>query len=635
MISYLIQTLTILLVIIFQFYSFGYIFIKKLKLKYLDSFLISTILGISLSTSLIFFLAYLGGNYAHLASYLFLLLGIINSKPAISNFKLLLDNIAKNKISFLLIFLFSLIFSSILFLSGIVTQNGTIYQEFTDSVWHLALINRLNISIPPTHPSSFLFELKNYHYFYDLLLANISKNYFIDPSFLYFQIFIPFISLLLGLTGFAFIRKLVGRVESVIFVFFLYFAGSFAYLIPLFLPNNSWGESSFWVSQTFGTLVNPQLTYSFSILFIILILMVNKKIHKSLFINLIIVFLVSSSMGFKSYAFLVFAFLYFVFQIFSLITLKRKSSLMNIFLLSIFTLPFYLALSSGTGFPFFYKPLWFLDTMVESPDRLNLVDWKLREDTYRWLNKPLHVAWIKIKEFLIFFFGNLGVRSLFIFFLLPLFKINKKLIASILLTFIVFSIFPLLFLQNGTVWNSIQFWYYILIFADILVVLSISIIFKKIKNKYFKTAVISILFFLSIPAFIKIYNEKLFHINKEDLTQIELFNLKPNSKVLICPSSDFVYQSSILTAYYNTQSYFSHPGQLAILNYDHKEMEEKLKSKINNINPEEFKVFIEDQKIDYIICGNNDYKKKIIENISKISKKANQQIGSYQITTFN
>jgi hypothetical protein len=50
--------------------------------------------------------------------------------------------------------------------------------------------------------------------------------------------------------------------------------------------------------------------------------------------------------------------------------------------------------------------------MIVEPSRLNLLDWELRRQTYIYEHNWKRVIWLEGWGFIIFFFGNLGMRFL-------------------------------------------------------------------------------------------------------------------------------------------------------------------------------------------------------------------------------
>lgn len=130
-----------------------------------------------------------------------------------------------------------------------------------------------------------------------------------------------------------------------------------------------------------------------------------------------------------------------------------------------------------------FKPFWFTHSMIESIDKFY---WP-RLASYRY-NQTSFIMTIIIEVFLIFLFfiGNLGVRILGIGKLFYIFIKNKTKDTDILfISFLLISfIFPLLFVQKGTAWNTIQFFYYFLFITNFYLAKGLSQTYKKYKLVY-------------------------------------------------------------------------------------------------------------------------------------------------------
>ena len=117
---------------------------------------------------------------------------------------------------------------------------------------------------------------------------------------------------------------------------------------------------------------------------------------------------------------------------------------LRLFLLTLFSgilaLIIYLPNSSGKSFLIF-EPWWYIRTMIVEPSRLNLLDWELRRQTYIYEHNWKRVIWLEGMGFLIFFFGNLGMRFLGLW---EFIKTNAIFKISIVLSLVL----PLLFLQK-------------------------------------------------------------------------------------------------------------------------------------------------------------------------------------------
>ena len=420
-----------LIVFYINFYNFGFFLINKLKLKLSSSetILLSFFTGLSVVASSVFFLGLLMGTKAYLINYFFFVIGLTQIKKSLKHIFSLKKTILKNKFSFLIIFVFSLTLYISLALSWFYKDGALLIQkgQIHDASWHIALVKQLKNNIPPIHPSSFNEKVEHYHYFYDLLIATISQNFKIDLTFIYFQFFPLIIVLFLSLSLVVLMTKFKLKKYSILLAFLIYFGGNFGYLIPFFLKGNTWSESSFWVSQTFNMMGNPQLILSFVFLFIILIILFkieHKKIKFNYFTASLISFLIASSMGIKTYSYIVLSLIYLIF----LIRRARKKTLKKTFLKGMLHLaistPYFLSIVGFNKPSFFFHPLWYSTSMFAAPDRLNYVRAILLEQHYIANHDYLKLILLKVLEVGIFIIGNLGTRV--ILFLIPFVLLFKK-----------------------------------------------------------------------------------------------------------------------------------------------------------------------------------------------------------------
>lgn len=370
-----------------------------------------------------------------------------------------------------------------------------------DGIWHIALIKSLakgNFQMP-------IFSgwgIQNYHIGFDLLLSYIVRFTKISPSFLYFQIVPPLLALFIGFLTYKFVylwRKSEG--QSLLAVFFVYFGGSFGWLISL-ISNQGWGgESMFWSQQSISTLINPPFALSLIIILAGLIYL-KKYLEKKLLLNFCLtVFFFGISIFIKVYAGLLVLISILVASIWQVIK-KKNYSLLGITLVSgIISLLLFLPFNKSSANLISFNPFWFLQTMLIAADRL---DWqKLYSAMTTYASGHI---WIKAVlayglAFIIFILGNFGTR---IIALKSLFKKPKKLLLAGPIEIFIFTLIaagitvPMLFTQKGTAWNTIQFLYYSLIFAGIVAGIEID---SWVNNlSLFKKSLIIIVFVLiTIP----------------------------------------------------------------------------------------------------------------------------------------
>lgn len=500
--------LIILFTFLFAYLGFGLFLLRffKLKLSVLEKLLFSTVLSISLLSLAFVLLGYLVGALAYYLLIPCLIIGIFSlwrERQLFYQFWLLVKK--RPFLSFLILLAIISLSSGLLF-SGTVRQGYLLLQDTYDSPWHLSLIKESLRNLPPRHPSNPKILLNNYHYFYDVFLASLGFLSGLPILKLHYQLGQLLMATLLVLSAVVFGRRLKSNRASALLVFFTVFAGNFAYFIPLFLPNQNWSESSFWVSQTFSMMVNPQLVFSFATFYLILILL-TKDFYKKPARHYLMMALILPSIGFKSYGWILMSLLYAIDLLINFYRDRKFRYISYGLIYLILALPLIYLMTGFKNNSFFYHPLWFIDTMVEAPDRLNHLKWRFLLDHYLLTKNYLRIFALRVMQIAIFYLGNLGTRAIFLFF--PIWRLIKRktwkkhqpLADIVFILFLISSIFPLLFLQRGTVWNTIQFWYYSLIFANILAVL---VYLKLSKNwkKWQKSLALILLVLLSIPSYL-------------------------------------------------------------------------------------------------------------------------------------
>lgn len=163
----------------------------------------------------------------------------------------------------MLIFLFGIFTTGwFMFRGGIVTERG-VYNagpSYHDSLWHVSLIAELKRQFPPQIPTIAGESLKNYHYFSDVTTAAVSFLLPYDIRHLYFFHIPLLISILVELSVSVATKKIIqDTIARYVAVSLTFFAGSFAYVLPLIFGSNFfWHESSFWVSvQVYGQRGKP------------------------------------------------------------------------------------------------------------------------------------------------------------------------------------------------------------------------------------------------------------------------------------------------------------------------------------------------------------------------------------------
>jgi len=372
----------------------------------------------------------------------------------------------------LLILFSSLLLSATMLKSGLLYPYGLAFwgPNGHDAIWHLAVINQLKQNIPPLNPIFSGFSLNSYHWGFDLLSALISKISRLSSLDTYFR-FLPLtMAIFIGLFSYKFIKK---PKTALIFVFLNYFAGSFGWLVTLLRSGQIGGESLFWSMQSASTLINPPYALSLVLLLSGLYLWQKNQSSSQKASALLLGLYFSLLTGIKIYAAILVGLTFSLLLLFKL--LRSKAHPFDFLLpasMAFFSalVAFFLRLFSGASLLQF-KPFWFVHSLVESLDKLYLprlaaLRFNLSSQIFSF-KLPLFLA-LEIFFFGLFLFGNLGFRSLGFKILYQ--KIKKNRLSSLDQFVSIFMILalaiPTLFVQKGTAWNTIQFFYYFLLFAN-------------------------------------------------------------------------------------------------------------------------------------------------------------------------
>jgi len=272
---------------------------------------------------------------------------------------------------------------------------------------------------------------------------------------------------------------------------------------------------------------------------------------------------------------------------------ERKIQILLLTILSgILAAALYLPNSSGSASFLIFQPWWYVRTMIVEPSRLNLLDWELRRQTYIYEHNWKRVIFLEGLGFLIFFFGNLGVRFLGLW---DAFKFVKGLLKNyfylIFLLIIFFSLaLPLLFLQKGVASNTSQFLQYFVLLSGILAGVTTAKLLKVIRVPLLQIIVAIILIgtmiptqigllrnFYSRPALARISASELQALNfiKENTSTNDVILTPPYDKY---PNHDGItpniwnwFDTGYVSAFSARGTYFDDYEQVDIMGYEWRE----------------------------------------------------------------
>lgn len=410
----------------------------------------------------------------------------------------------KTKIAkYLLILTGSLVWSLTMIKSGILYEYGMGFWGANghDAIWHIALSETISRGSKqmPIYAGE---DIKNYHLGFSFLVALIHGITKIPIVNIYFHILPPIFAFLIGMLTYEFVFKWLKCHSCAMWsTFFVYFGGSWGWLVGLLRTGNFGGESMFWSQQAISTLINPP--FAFSLIFILIALLLAqygfRNKHKlSLFISsLLFGFLVQI----KAYAGLLCVFAFFISSLWVAFMNKKYILLPFAFLSSlvifIFLIPFL-----GKNKTFIWQPFWFLESMMALSDRLWWEKYNSAMTNYKISDSYLKGFVAYGLAFVIFFVGNMGTRifgAVHIFNKLKNLKKIDWISVFIIIVIITGTLIPTFFVQTGTPWNSIQFFYYSVFFFAIVAGIGFDEFIKSLKRLKMKLIFSIILIFLTLP----------------------------------------------------------------------------------------------------------------------------------------
>jgi len=363
-----------------------------------------------------------------------------------------------------------------------------------DGIWHLALINHISNPLSIKMPIFSGEVLKNYHPFFDILIAFLSRSTYIGPSFWLFQLF-PLLSASLFIyLSFRFGQILTKSFSGGILLMILNCANnSFGWLITLFRFGNFNGESLFWAMQAPSNQLNPPFALSILLLSLHIYILVKNtdKLNRT---NQLIIFLILVLLPIiKIYSALP------AFFIFLIYCLKNRRYFLNFFISLFIAFLLFVQYNPLSSSLLVFKPFWFTNSLIESPDRFflpQIANMRYSLEATGLLGPRLFL--IYLFSIIAFLIGNLAWRILsFIDWVKNKNWLNFSLFVSALILILV----PTLFIQSGTSWNTIQFIYYALFLLN----LPLCHFLIASKQKILTTIIIVSLFFPllgSLPSFL-------------------------------------------------------------------------------------------------------------------------------------
>ena len=458
-----------------------------------------------------------------------------------------------------------------------------------DASWHIALTDEIQRGWPFQNPVFSGEKLVNYHFFSDIVPAVLNKYLRISSLDLYFRYLPLLYSLLFGTSAYFLAKKMTGSFWAGIWaLMFSYFGGSFGYIATYIKDGSIGGESIFWASQPQSSSGNPpQIISNFLVLtfFYFVYSYIKNKDKRSLFASVLIL---GTLIEFKVYAAVV------------LLGATLLSGIWQVaFPAGIMAAALYFPNASGGTSFLIFQPWWYIRTMIVEPSKLDWLDLERRRQTYIYENNWKRVISIELSGFLMFFFGNLGMRFIGIWEYLKFAKSSLKNRFNLLfiLTISASLVLPLLFLQKGVASNTSQFLQYFILLFGILAGITTANFIKVLKHPLYQIVAGILLILLMVPTqaalLYQFYSRT--PVSKISAAELEALTfISQNSDrnaVILTPFPDPFFRiegptpnlwgwtdTAYVAAFSNRREYFSDKEQVDIMGYDYASREAQRKT---------------------------------------------------------
>ncbi|HNQ31867.1 MAG TPA: hypothetical protein PKJ68_05285 [Candidatus Woesebacteria bacterium] len=450
-----------------------------------------------------------------------------------------------------------------------------------DALWHLALIEHAFRTWPFSMPIYAGHTLAGYNFLLDIIIYVLTLPG-ISASFLYFKIqpitwFVVFAYLLGRLTQ----AHQGGRGLARWLYFIVFFSVSFGILIRIFKHGTWLGSVGVPTMQGALGMTNPQFMWSLCVLLaLILILRGSRRtwwmVGPLLFIGL----------GLKFY-FIIPAVIFIAFYTLAAVIHRHFRSTF-ILLASAFLgiaaayLMFYHG-SAGGGL--IWKPLELVHQIVEDKDMWYsevMVQERYYIQQLGHMFSP-RLWWIEARTIFYFLFFNFGIRLIAVVGIIGMmiahFTRHKHLLPFVI-SIVVATLIPILFIQKGIWWNSIQFLYYAIFLASIVTAEFFWRVTSKLPRLLVGTVVV-MLILMFLPTNIEMVHiftrkDNVSYISDTEIEALTFLKSLPDGVVMtdafvrrdtgMLPD---IYDTAYISAFSGKQMYIANETQLTLLQIPH------------------------------------------------------------------
>ncbi|MEJ2348132.1 MAG: hypothetical protein P8Y17_02980 [Patescibacteria group bacterium] len=322
----------------------------------------------------------------------------------------------------------------------------------------------------------------------------------------------------------------------------------------------------------------------------------------------------------KAYAGVVALFSLFVAGTFLYFKKKDIRILKILFVAGTISLFVFLPLNLNSSNLLVFYPFWYLETMMAFGDRLHWEKFYSAMVNYKASGNVIKAFLAYLVAFLIFLLGNLGARFIGFYWIIKKLKKIRGLNCQDLFILSAISIgvvLPMFFVQKGTPWNTIQFFYYSLFFFGIVCAKVLSSWLKTHSNLAWGASLLILAF--TIPTTVTTLRHYIpgpppSAIPEEEIDALKFLKSQPKGKVLslqildeiymlkeVEPKPLFLYESTAyVSAFSKKEVYFADEVNLNIMNYNWVDRKENIKKFLKDPNSREGYAFLRQAGINYI-----------------------------------
>lgn len=608
------------LAILLTFYVPGDVLVGKLKISSFQKFVISVIVGMALWGWQGFLFGYLNVRFlTYIYLFIFFIIWVYRKRKKVKLFKKINWQYSKRNIDFVVV---------LLVLLGLFIQLAPVWGfglkfdkglflccgNREDLLYHLSLVSSIINGMPPIEPGFSGALVQNYHYWSNLVIAEMARIFHLPIFYLEFQYVTLFVSLFLGLSVVTFSSLLyISKNFTRWLVFLIYFGGD-GILFLLLILGKGLKEFKLMSSLEDGStfLVNPPRAFSLVVAMVGLSLLNIWIKQKNYRVGILTMVVFASTIGFKVYtgffALAGFSFLslYFLYK-------REFKNVLITLLIYPLTAVIYFSNNSEAG-GLLWVPLYIVNNFIVQPS-LGLTNLELARQIY-----IAHKSYIRILEYELIFM-LISLPALFGTKILAFLQSPKSSLrmGGGLLVFLLSGIFVslfigLFFLQKTGGSNTFNFivsaWFFLSIFAA----LALEYLQKKFSLGFIFIIIILLLTVprVSMNTYLNIVEYKKFDyrfVTNQELSAFKFIRDNTSDKALISvdPDNGFDRYTPYFSVFTQRPMYLSGEHILESHGIDANKRKSEQENIFKNSNVLVVAKSLLGSKIDYLLLWEKDH----------------------------